>query len=381
MNGRRRGFTLVELLVVIAIIGILIALLLPAVQAAREAARRTQCANNLKQLGLACHNYLDVHKKLPPGNLGMSNSYFSGNSGDLWSRQHTGLIVFLLPYMEQQVLYDKMFVYTVDPDPSSSGYQVDPVPYLSVETGRYQNHDSITPWWNVNGQSIRQVAFTRINSLLCPSADAYGNRVGTSVLLQPFHRNTGNNDANLGSDATYYMGTFNATGTTGSRLGRTNYLGCAGLNGNIPRRMPNNSVNSCAPYEGMFGTRNVHNEGAVTDGLSNTIMMGEAIGGLDNDTWNYNDSRPRVRDMSHSWAGSGVMPTKWGLKNRVASTSPKRLMYYKNWYQFSSNHPQVVQFAMGDASVRTIGETMDYYPWIYTSAMRDGYAVDAADIP
>jgi len=95
----RRGFTLVELLVVIAIIGILIALLLPAVQAAREAARRSQCTNNLKQIGLALHNYHDTHRCLPPGHL----EKYVGASLSSTSWGWTGLI---LPFMEQQTVFD-----------------------------------------------------------------------------------------------------------------------------------------------------------------------------------------------------------------------------------------------------------------------------------
>src|SRR5213592_4898400 len=96
---RRRGFTLVELLVVIAIIGILIALLLPAVQAAREAGRRTQCSNNLRQLGLAVHTYHDTWNQLPPQN---NNPNWGG-----W-QYNWSWITLILPFMEGSATYNQI---------------------------------------------------------------------------------------------------------------------------------------------------------------------------------------------------------------------------------------------------------------------------------
>jgi prepilin-type N-terminal cleavage/methylation domain-containing protein/prepilin-type processing-associated H-X9-DG protein len=100
------GFTLVELLVVIAIIGVLVALLLPAVQAAREAARRMQCTNNMKQLGLALQNFHSAHKRFPFAGADYGWCQNPDIAGSLHIRNWNGL-VFLLPYLEQQAIYDR----------------------------------------------------------------------------------------------------------------------------------------------------------------------------------------------------------------------------------------------------------------------------------
>jgi prepilin-type N-terminal cleavage/methylation domain-containing protein len=108
LGRKRQAFTLVELLVVIAIIGILVGLLLPAVQAAREAARRMQCTNNLKQIGLAIHNYESTIKRIPPGavwNGGTVDVTFGRFVGPINERGSS--LAFILPYIEQQALYSQ----------------------------------------------------------------------------------------------------------------------------------------------------------------------------------------------------------------------------------------------------------------------------------
>jgi prepilin-type N-terminal cleavage/methylation domain-containing protein len=103
--AKRRAFTLIELLVVIAIIGVMVGLLLPAVQAAREAARRMSCSNNLKQIGLALHNYHDSHSTLPPGWMQAAAPDVDGGFGERWAWK-----VFVLPHVEQAAVYDSLNV-------------------------------------------------------------------------------------------------------------------------------------------------------------------------------------------------------------------------------------------------------------------------------
>ena len=163
----RLAFTLVELLVVIAIIGVLIALLLPAIQAAREAARRMQCANNFKQIGIAIHNFHDTNNALPPSATATATS--SGNySGNVWG--------YLFPFLEQNMLYQKM-------SDRTSG--------MLGMRGPFG-----TSWWNGGSCNSTMTAedrqaFASFAGYRCPSrrsgsAQATGDTGATYVYLEQF---------------------------------------------------------------------------------------------------------------------------------------------------------------------------------------------------
>jgi prepilin-type N-terminal cleavage/methylation domain-containing protein len=159
-QGKRswRAFTLVELLVVIAIIGVLVALLLPAVQAAREAARRSQCSNHLKQLGLALHNYHDTFLIFPPMATGTQNPGANWNNSWNSNQEYHSTFFFLLPYMEQKPLHDKIVAGQPEPSDTSAGMP-----------GRApQGPHSLRPYSGYR---------TRLKAYLCPS-DGAGDRGG-----------------------------------------------------------------------------------------------------------------------------------------------------------------------------------------------------------
>lgn len=208
------GFTLIELLVVIAIIAILVALLLPAVQQAREAARRSSCKNNLKQLGLALHNYHDTHGVFPPGAVhGSSTNQLS------WH-------VFTLPYIEQGPLYD-----TIDFDNVGEGY---------------------------GGRTLAtQISRHRIETFLCPSTSHVNSRQAT---LYTTH---------------YYgnAGAKNLTDSSGDRVAHeTVAYQCTG---GAACRTDNTSNYGGFSQTGIFTANSRTSFRDIQDGTSNTIMVME----------------------------------------------------------------------------------------------------------
>jgi prepilin-type N-terminal cleavage/methylation domain-containing protein len=227
-TSQRRGFTLIELLVVIAIIGILLALLLPAVQQAREAARRTACRNNLRQLALAAQNYHDTHKTFPFGavgplpGMGSSPSRFPQYAG---FKSH-GLGMYLLPYVDQTPLYN-----------------------------RYD--------WNVNWHDpVNQpVVNIRLSVWLCPSVPG-GDRIADGMVNRPTVEPPPQDP-------------FDGTGACGDYAGMSLVFKQLADNGLIT---PTGTLNERGFFAGVFDVNHVWSLRDITDGTSHTILIAECAG-------------------------------------------------------------------------------------------------------
>lgn len=307
-SPRRSAFTLIELLVVIAIIGLLMALLLPAVQKVREAANAMVCASNLRQLAIASHNFHADYKKLPAGqynSLATSTGY-NPNEGP-----YVGVITALLPYIE----LDNVRQAIIHPNPMINT----PMPInASTSTGQ--------PWWTKSVNLAPDVGQLKIGVLKCPS-DSIDEQVNTVFLAT-----IGSNAYNDPMPGPYALLQITANGA--NALGRSNYFGVAGMtfNGNWYRT-----------FDGIMNNRNQLTLGQITakDGTSNTLMFGESVGTYDN-----NNQRSEV----YAWMGAGAIATWRGLAIRGRQFSQGGYGYER----FGSVHAAGVQFAMADGSVRTI---------------------------
>lgn len=334
-NKRSRvGFTLVELLVVIAIIGILVSLLLPAVQAAREAARRMQCTNNLKQLSLAAHNFESANKRFPPGYLGSAyDTTISDAAANIPNgRQWIGALPYLFPFVEQSALYQ---IYP-------NVRQMNPDALRASATSA--TISEFEPWWfdddgdPLDMDSLWDAAQTRLSVLLCPTDNAYGNSAANTSRLHTW--------GPAGRTGTISMRGFSAAATP--QLGRTNYLGVAGGMGK--------TASSWETWLGIFHNRSKTDFGDITDGTSNTLMFGEVTG-----LW-ADDTKPTGRRWSFTW-NNGPLPTAW----RLGGEDPY------DWKKFNSLHAgRVVNFGVADGSVQTLSSSMDRSVFLYLSSMADG---------
>jgi prepilin-type N-terminal cleavage/methylation domain-containing protein len=304
---RRRGFTLIELLVVIAIIAILIALLLPAVQQARESARRTQCKNNMKQLGLALHNYHDVYNQFP---INYSTVFTLDNSSLSW-------MVGILPYIEQATLYAQVN--------TNFGINNDPR-WLNPQTGTVVNPS--------NGWVAKQV----IPAYRCPSdtSDAImGGRAnyGGSWAVNSYKGVAG---ANWAWGSWQSPAAFNQT-----RWGATNN-GLDRGNGLLFRA-------NAFSYSNNFSN--------VTDGTSNTFAIGEAVPRYCTHTWWwwFNGSTATCSIPLNAPAVCAGIP--------AGSSKDAALVHcqgdWPNNYSFKSQHVGGGQFTMTDGAVKFISENID----------------------
>lgn len=327
---KQPGFTLVELLVVIAIIGILVGLLLPAVQAAREAARRMQCGNNVKQVSLACHNFHDVNKKFPYGIL-RNDTWFPhpdlGKPGSPPPQNRRYPLLFqLLPYVEQTAMYEKydQFVFNnnrkeVLPDGSLGPDWVGNF-FLKMPVVTYVCPSNPGGLWNEAADPAESGFYFRNHYFGCAGRRSYPRGNGSSsapTLLNPFYPTL----PNPAAGGTLSDGLF-------TRCKRFGFSDC-------------------------------------TDGSSNTLMIGErkyfdpvfdAIPG------------ERIRDWGWCWFGGEgdanfgtSIPINYVLPKSFATLSAgvQQQLYDDRINAAGSMHPGGANFGFADGSVQFLSDSID----------------------
>jgi prepilin-type N-terminal cleavage/methylation domain-containing protein len=312
-SGRRlkRGFTLIELLVVIAIIAVLIALLLPAVQQAREAARRSQCKNNLKQIGLALHNYHDTHRVFPMGSYNLNNA--------VWPTTGTNWRALILPYIDQAPVYNQLCF--------------------------------------TEGCSFMAGGAAGANALL-------GNRVLKGLVLPVYH-----------CPSSTIQPLENATGVThNNQEGVMNilYTGVQGAARPVPGPDPNRGTVDCGHgwscANGMLIPNQALNMSAAVDGTSNTILVTEQSGLVNrvNRTSNYyggwfGTRHPRTVESGACgdlWQ-TGTSCIRFSPNSNIVQTGATEQMYRNNtvWNSF---HVGGIQVLMTDGSAHFISDNIDF---------------------
>ncbi len=374
MSINRKGFTLIELLVVIAIIGILMAMLLPAVQQVREAARRTDCANRLRQLVLAQHNLHDSRKRLAPAFLG-SQQVMTDANALLFENQWSSANAVAMPYLELNQLYDLMPPVAFDLFSDLTDF---------VDTSGNQIYA-----WPGTFQNSGLVISTVVPDMECPS----DNINAIDFLL-------GNgNDASLTGYAPRWDGNTNDDldwagwlvffGDGVTRVRRTNYVSCIGAHGHTigPER---------ERWRGCMAPRAKVTLETIQDGTSRTIMMGENIGSI------FNNERGRDIDdddttrteggwaWSWTWGGGvqgrGNIPynqplldqdiTGFGpgdpeevLEQTIPMLGSNRFASVRG---FGATHPAGVNIGLADGSVRNVARTLNWQTVYELCGARDG---------